>query len=323
MCSALCGITELDQTPNSHIVAKISTAVNSNGEEQGEIDMKTGLDSHANMCVFGDDCFVFEWLGQTCSINPFTASLGKATDVPICDLAVAYDHQSDDGPETFILLFRNTLCIPEMKHNLVPPFIVRKAGHVGNKCPKFQCVHPSVEDHCIILDGESNRVCILLQLNGTFSYFHTRKPSMEELHGCPKIFLTPDSTFWNLYCESFENNERAMTNWKGKLILNAPRKHELMALLDEFGDVDISAAQLDTHIDSTLSNSFHLENFENGYVFQDVTLAQQLNDRAEISLMMATLASTHSGSNEDNNLFVSSLSVDNKKGVSKEFLSKI
>ena len=56
MCSALCGITELDQTPNSHIVAKISTAVNSNGEEQGEIDMKTGLDSHANMCVFGDDC---------------------------------------------------------------------------------------------------------------------------------------------------------------------------------------------------------------------------------------------------------------------------
>ena len=146
---------------------------------------------------------------------------------------------------------------------------------------------------------------------------------MEELHGCPKIFLTPDSTFWNLYCESFENNERAMTNWKGKLILNAPRKHELMALLDEFGDVDISAAQLDTHIDSTLSNLFHLENFENGYVFQDVTLAQQLNDRAEISLMMATLASTHSGSNEDNNLFVSSLSVDNKKGVSKEFLSKI
>ena len=117
--------TESDPEPNSYLVPKINAAmIASAAEEPFELDTRTELDSHANMCVFGEDCFVFEWSGKTCSVTPFTDSLGKATDVPICDLAVAYDSLVDGMPETLILIFRNALCIPDMDHNLVPPFIL-------------------------------------------------------------------------------------------------------------------------------------------------------------------------------------------------------
>lgn len=160
------------------------------------IDTRTELDSHANMCVFGSDCFVFEWSGKTCSVTPFTDSIGKATDVPICDIAVAYDCTTD-VPETFVLIFRNVLCILNMDHNLIPPFILREAGHTVNECPKFQSVQPSIDDHCIILDGIDSKVRVPLQLHGIFSYFHTRKPTHDEVFGCSKVFMTPDCAYWD------------------------------------------------------------------------------------------------------------------------------
>ena len=80
------------------------------------------------MCVFGDDCFIFEWSGKTCSVTPFSDSLGQATDVPICDVAVAYDSIVDGIHETIALIFWNALCIPDMGNNLIHPlFFVKLA----------------------------------------------------------------------------------------------------------------------------------------------------------------------------------------------------
>ena len=77
----------------------IILAANGNPKfEQCKINTRTELDSHANMCVYGDDCFVFEFSGKTCLVNSFSSSLGQATDVQICVLAVACDLISTDGP---------------------------------------------------------------------------------------------------------------------------------------------------------------------------------------------------------------------------------
>ena len=243
MCSSIMINTESDPLiPNDHLQAIISAAISgSGGYDRSEIDTRTELDSHANMCVFGEDCFVFEWSGKTCSINQFSSSLGQATDVPICDLAVAYEHISDSGHETLILIFRNALCIPEMDHNLIPPFIFRDAGHIVNECPKFQCSIPTANDHCIMINGNDIEARIQLQLHGTFSYFHTRLPTVDELYGCPKIFMSPDASEWNPYCESYENNERAMTTWRGDLAVHRNQPRQLMTSADEYGAIDISS----------------------------------------------------------------------------------
>ena len=112
-----------------------------------EQDPRTELDSHADMVVLGQNCFAFEQSGKTCTVKPFTDSLGTVQHVPIVDAAIAYDCPYTH--ETFILLIRNALYIPKMEHNLVPPFIMREGNVIVNDKAKIHCDDPTTDDHCL------------------------------------------------------------------------------------------------------------------------------------------------------------------------------
>lgn len=130
---------------------------------------------------------------------------------------MAYDSIIGDESETFILIARNALVVPGMSHNLSPRFILRQAGYIVNERPKFQQSDTSITDHSILLSDEEANVHIPLQLNGIFSFFHTRSPTTDELHGCRKVLITPDSASWSPYCPSFELNEQSMTTSQGDI----------------------------------------------------------------------------------------------------------
>jgi hypothetical protein len=334
MCSTVTFSTESDTSPNHHVIGRISTALlgpcipTVSTATIHDLDFRCELDSHANMCVFGADCSVFEWSGKTCSVTPFSDALGKAQDVPICDLAVAYDHISPDLPETFILIFRNALVIPAMDHHLIPPFILREGGHVVNDVPKYQLTDPTIEDHCILLSGTEPTARIPLQLYGTFSFFHTRKPTDDEIIGCTKIIMTPDSEFWNPYCESFALNEKAMTTFSGEMSELSHRERHLMINDDiDTTDPDVLASStslFDGHLDSVASSAFvspEIPIYSDG---DPGVLLQRLLDRTEISKLCGSLASLEVSS-IPNDVFatVSSLSSSPASGVTKDFLSKI
>jgi hypothetical protein len=190
--------------PNRHVInsiistleaCKVSSTYSSNTALP-----RTELDSHANMVVLGKNAFIFESTGRTCTVKPFSDRLGTVENVPIVDAAIAYECQYTC--QTYILIIRNALHIPYLDHNLVPPFILRAGGVIINDVPKIHCPDPSVLDHCISFPDSDLK--IPLQLFGTFSYFHSRKPETEELYSCDKVFLTPDSSDWNPHCESYE-----------------------------------------------------------------------------------------------------------------------
>ena len=338
MCSSLSFSTESDTSPNHHVIACISSAllgtyipsVSAARAHMHDLDFRCELDSHANMCVFGADCSVFEWSGKSCSVTPFTDSLGQAQDVPICDLAVAYDYVSTDLPETLILIFRNALVIPNMNHHLVPPFILREGGHIVNDVPKYQLSEPTVDDHCILLSGTDPVARIPLQLSGIFSFFHTRKPTDDEIIGCTKIIMTPDSEFWNPYCDSFALNEKAMTTYSGELSDFSRRERHLMQDDDiDHTDPDILAASLsafDYHLNAVASSAFVSPPVPPVYSDGDPNvLLQRLSDRAEISKLTSSLASLDITVPDPDDLFatVSSLHTSTASGVTKDFLSKI
>ena len=65
-----------------------------------------------------------------------------------------------------------------MDTNLIPHFIMREAGLIVRETPKIHLDSPTSDDHAIII-GENLR--IPLYLSGTFSYFNTRKPTLEDL----------------------------------------------------------------------------------------------------------------------------------------------
>ena len=67
--------------------------------------------------------------------------------VPIVDAAVAYD--CPFSGQTILMVARNAMYVESMDHNLVPPFIMRKAGLEVDEQAKIHTTQPSKENHSI------------------------------------------------------------------------------------------------------------------------------------------------------------------------------
>jgi hypothetical protein len=77
-----------------------------------------------------------------------------------------------------------------MANNLIPEFMMHKAGIIVNSMPKIQVTDPSVDDYAITFLETGFH--ILLSLWGMFSYFPTSKPSRDDLvEPEDVILLTP------------------------------------------------------------------------------------------------------------------------------------
>ena len=95
---------------------------------------RTELDSHANFCVVGRNCYIISRSGKCVDVAAFSEDAGGLREVPIVDCILAYDCPRTH--QVFLLVMRNVLYVESMEENLIPPFIMRKAGLVVNECAK-------------------------------------------------------------------------------------------------------------------------------------------------------------------------------------------
>ena len=245
------------------------------------------------MLVLGKHCFVFDGItNKTCEVLLYDPTIGRATQVPIVDAAIAYDCPYTH--KTYILMARNALYVPTLTNNLIPPFIMREAGLEVNDKPKIHCDDPSIEDHSIYCHDADLR--IPLQLHGIFSYFHTRMPTSEELQSCDKMLITPDSITWDPYSTHFANNEDSMTDWEGNMYDKHDRKRRTI-------DIAPNAVSLDHYeasIDSVVANS-PLEDLvdpmlklslESQAQIDSHDFAYALSEQAEVSAAKISIGST-------------------------------
>ena len=158
--------------------------------------------------------------GQTCEDLPFDPNIGCAKDVPIVDGAIAYE--CPYCHTTYVLLFKNALHVPNLEHNLVPPFIHREAGIIVNDTAKIHKENPSQKDHALIIESES--LTIPLQLNGIFSFFQSRCPTKDEINHAPNLIMTPDSLIWDPYLDHFSMSEESMLDFEGNMMDEVYRK---------------------------------------------------------------------------------------------------
>jgi len=110
---------------------------------------------------------------------------------PFVDAVIAYDLPF--SVNTYLLVCRIALYVLSTRNNLIPLFVMREAGLIVIDTPKIHCSDPSVEDHSIY-DPESE-LCIHLSLQGIFSTFCSRAPSVREIDEVelyPTVFFTPD-----------------------------------------------------------------------------------------------------------------------------------
>ena len=154
------------------------------------------IDFHANMAVVGSNDTKIQDTGRYADVNAFSNDLGQMKRVPIKDMAIVYDCLYQK--KTFILIIRNTLHVPSMNHNLIPPFILDEEGLEVDTKPKIHSNNLSVDSHSIF--DTATELQITLKLRGVFSYFNSRSLNSEEIHDCKSydtIYLTPDFSSWN------------------------------------------------------------------------------------------------------------------------------
>ena len=240
-CSSLIGGVS-GRIPNQQLKNWILLSVSAMGKS--EYGSMTELDSHANMIVVGSQALVIQRTGQSAHVNAFSDEVQGMSEVPIVDAAVAYDCPTTG--KTYLLIVRNTLHIPSMVHNLVPPFILQEVGIAVNNTPRIHVKEVTLETHSI-MDRESG-LRIPLQLDGIFSYFPTRalnKDEMEDPGQYETVFLSPDAETWDPYDKSYAINDNGYLNNREELFYTMPAKdHELIAEADVNAiDVDVDKTQ--------------------------------------------------------------------------------
>ena len=84
--------------------------------------------------------------------------------------------------------------------------------------PKFLTEDPIDESHAISCEDIMGAlVNITLALKGVTSYFPTRKPTKHEFENCPRIELTYLTPEWDPHSTTFQEQEEALMDIKGKL----------------------------------------------------------------------------------------------------------
>ena len=149
--------------------AAIASAVHATtvGDNNGTPSPTTELHSHANMAVLGEQAAAISKSNTFAEVRAFADDCNKLSEVPIVHAAIAYD--CPKSLKTFILVVRNALHVPSMGHNLIPPFIMREAGHKVNDVPRIHCGQGLTdESHNIVMAGDVN-LKIPLRLRGIFS----------------------------------------------------------------------------------------------------------------------------------------------------------
>ena len=99
----------------------------------------TELNSHANMVVIGAQGSIIQKTGRYADVNTLCSDVGTMSMVPIVDAVVAYD--CPFSGRTILMVARNALYVESMDHNLVSPFIMRKAGLEVNEQTKIHTTH--------------------------------------------------------------------------------------------------------------------------------------------------------------------------------------
>ena len=126
-----------------------------------------------------------------------------------------------------------------MENNLIPPFILCKAGLQVNGRAKIHTKDPTTEDHSITFP--TTGFWIPLQLFGIFLYFSTMEPTEDDmLAGHDMYVMTPEK--WNPHLDVYEQNEANIVDWEGNI---KQPKDQIKVIIDELsGETDKGKHQI-------------------------------------------------------------------------------
>ena len=143
-----------------------------------------------------------------------------------------------DG-KSYILVIQNTLHVPSIVNNLLPPFMLSETGVELNDKAKIHMQDLTTDDHMIIFSETGFK--IPLSLSGIFSYFTTTKLTNNILQDPSEVYiLTPAR--WDPHSDVYTHNEDNILDWEGNMKESKHRDKQLV--LDEIPDDEVMASAM-------------------------------------------------------------------------------
>ena len=93
-----------------------------------------------------------------------------------------------------------------------------------------------------------------MKLDGIFSYFPTRKLTMDEFEECEymeTVYLSPDAAQWNPYDEEYAEAEDRFLDFSGDLIHLQPKRRNILDDSDVF-ELQVSEEHYEAAINSIM-----------------------------------------------------------------------
>ena len=122
------------------------------------------------------------------------------------------------------------------------------------------------------------------------------------MYGKDRIFLTPNYSEWNPYCESYSYNESILTNYEGDITSIENQNKILMEPAIDPNEIfemaNVQTIDYDTAVDSAIIRSFKATSQDTSRYDTDAGFASCLNTKAEESKFGATIGSTTSSKND-------------------------
>ena len=182
--------------------------------------------------MVGTNVLILNETGKTIDVGPFTKELGSLKKVKVVDCVVAHDCPYTG--ETRIIVMFNSLYVPSMENNLIPPFVVRRRGNEINDVPKIHCADPTERDHSMKFSDSDVR--IQFQLARTTLYFDTRMPTADEvmiaMDAGEILKLNTEEPEWDPYDPSYARQESIMLDFEGNIIERRIRDKALLNAQD-------------------------------------------------------------------------------------------
>ena len=197
-CAEFKNISRVKISRNS--IQKVAKTFVSSGR-QAIYDGRIELDTHADTFVAGRNCLLMHYTERVCDVMPYSDEYEARKGVPI--VQVATGHTAANGQRT-ILIFNETLWMPEMQHSLMNPNQLRHFGVNVQDNP----YHSS--PMMINKNTNDEEFVACLQSAGTNIFLDTWTPSERDLQDYPHVVLTSDK-LWDPHSVNFPSISKMET----------------------------------------------------------------------------------------------------------------
>lgn len=246
----------LNVTPGPTAVGNIRVASATSNIRETTLE----LDSHADTFVLGAGALVINNYNRPVNVISYDPAQG-GTQYDTVSGVLGYRHPEG---QIYHVVVHQAISIPHLDHHLACPMQARVNDVIINDLPTFLSSTPTDDSHSIVVpdpDDPRHSLALPLELKGVTSCLPVFDITEEDWNSgdFPIIELTNENLTWDPNNPTYEEQERATRDYRGKVIFrdeNTPPKMVINAISSHSPTQDVADVTSDDNFADVLEYHF-------------------------------------------------------------------